>query len=122
MTLQGTSIIGASRGQGNQATSKSINPSTNETLEPTYISATSEDLEKAVSGRIHFHIPLYAEPTAPLSSTQGHAEDAIDYLKSHSGFCTHFEIETYTWGVLPQDLQLPIEDQIAQEYAWVLGF
>ncbi|MFT5882989.1 MAG: alpha-ketoglutaric semialdehyde dehydrogenase [Crocinitomicaceae bacterium] len=48
MTLQGTSIIGASRGQGNQATSMSINPSTNETLEPTYISATSDDLEKAV--------------------------------------------------------------------------
>jgi len=79
------------------------------------------DLEKSVNGRIHFHIPLYAEPTAPLSSTQGHAEDAINYLKTHPGFCTHFEIETYTWGVLPQDLQLPIEDQIAQEYAWVLG-
>lgn len=80
------------------------------------------NLEKAVNGRIHFHIPLYAEPTAPLSSTQSHAAEAINYLKTHPGFCTHFEIETYTWAVLPQDLQLPIEDQIAQEYAWVLAF
>ena len=30
------------------------------------------------------------------------------------------EIETYTWGVLPDSLQIPIEDQIAKEYAWVL--
>lgn len=69
--------------------------------------------------RIHFHIPLYADPTSPLSSTQSHAVDAIEYLKANPGFCTHFEIETYTWGVLPDDLQIPIEEQIAREYNWV---
>jgi sugar phosphate isomerase/epimerase len=71
--------------------------------------------------RIHFHIPLYAEPEAPLGSTQNHAVAALEYLKTHPGFCTHFEIETYTWGVLPDTLQIPIEDQIAKEYAWVLA-
>ena len=49
MTLQGTSIIGASRGQGNQAAGKSINPNTNEAIEPIYIAATSGELEQAVS-------------------------------------------------------------------------
>ncbi|MBK1855830.1 metabolite traffic protein EboE [Verrucomicrobiaceae bacterium 5K15] len=73
-----------------------------------------------VAGRIHFHIPLYAEPGAPLRSTQSHAVDALEYFAEHPDFCTHFEIETYTWGVLPGDLQITIEDQIAKEYQWVL--
>ena len=70
--------------------------------------------------RVHFHIPLYTEPETPLGSTNNHAMDALSYLKQHSDFCTHFEIETYTWGVLPSNLQIPIEDQIAKEYDWVL--
>ncbi len=71
--------------------------------------------------RIHFHIPLYAEPAAPLSSTQGHAVDAIKYLKANPGFCSHFEIETYTWGVLPSELKIAIDEQIAREYRWVFS-
>jgi hypothetical protein len=30
-------------------------------------------------------------------------------------------IETYTWGVLPDGLRRPVEEQIAGEYAWVLS-
>jgi len=78
------------------------------------------DLKTSTEARCHFHIPLYAEPSAPLNSTQFHAQDALAYLRRHPDFCTHFEIETYTWSVLPSGLQLPIEEQIAQEYAWVL--
>ena len=82
---------------------------------------SSLNFEASTEGRIHFHIPLYAEPEPPLGSTQDHAVAALDYFKNNPDFCTHFEIETYTWGVLPSDLQIPIEDQIAKEYAWVLG-
>ena len=71
-------------------------------------------------GRIHFHIPLYADPAAPLSSTKQHVLDLLAYRRTHPGFCSHFEIETYTWGVLPEALQLPVVDQIAQEYAWTM--
>ncbi|BDS06422.1 2,5-dioxovalerate dehydrogenase [Oceaniferula spumae] len=49
MTLQGTSIIGSGRGQGSESAGNSINPATNEALEPTYMAATSEELEQAVS-------------------------------------------------------------------------
>jgi sugar phosphate isomerase/epimerase len=69
--------------------------------------------------RVHFHIPLYAEPEPPLRSTRFHAEEALAYLADHPGFCSHFEIETYTWGVLPE-MQRPIAEMIAAEYAWVL--
>lgn len=88
---------------------------------PDYLETADCKLQKETHGRIHFHIPLYADPEAPLGSTKGHAAEAIEYLRSHPGFCSHFEIETYTWGVLPGELQIPVEEQIAREYEWVLN-
>lgn len=77
--------------------------------------------EDAGEARVHFHIPLYADPAAPLGSTKDHVSDLLAYRRDHPEFCTHFEIETYTWGVLPGELQKPIVDQIAEEYRWVLA-
>ena len=73
----------------------------------------------ASEGRIHFHVPLYSEPLAPLESTLDHAEAALNYLQEHPKACPHLEIETYTWGVLPGHLQKPLTDQISSEYQWV---
>ena len=73
----------------------------------------------ANEGRIHFHVPLYSEPLAPLASTLDHAEAALSYLKEYPEACPHLEIETYTWGVLPDHLQKPLTDQISAEYDWV---
>ncbi len=72
--------------------------------------------------RVHFHIPLDAEPAAPLRSTRGQTAEVLRWRKSHPAACPHYEIETYTWGVLPDVcLQRPVEEQIAGEYAWVLA-
>ena len=87
---------------------------------PEFLNA-SEQMKNTELARVHFHIPLYAAPAEPLHSTQQHASDAINYLKSNPDFCSHVEIETYTWGVLPSELQIPIEEQIAREYDWVLN-
>ena len=73
----------------------------------------------ASEGRIHFHVPLYSEPLAPLGSTLDHAEAALNYLQENPKACPHLEIETYTWGVLPGHLQKPLTDQISSEYQWV---
>ncbi len=75
----------------------------------------------AREGRIHFHIPLYSAPLAPLRSTLDHAEAALSYLKKHPETCPHLEIETYTWAVLPSHLQKPLSDQISAEYQWVIS-
>ncbi|MBL47579.1 MAG: hypothetical protein CMP28_01310 [Roseibacillus sp.] len=75
----------------------------------------------AAEARVHFHIPLYSEPTPPLRSTKSHVSDLLTYRRNHPDFCSHFEIETYTWGVLPAEMQKPIVDQIAEEYRWTLG-
>ena len=71
--------------------------------------------------RIHFHIPLDAEPAAPLRSTRDQTAEVLRWKKDHPAACPHYEIETYTWGVLPDGLQRPVEEQIAGEYAWVLA-
>jgi len=73
-----------------------------------------------ISGRVHFHIPLDATPGEPLFSTRGHVLDTLAWHRARPGACTQFEIETYTWGVLPHDLQRPVEEQIADEYRWVI--
>lgn len=70
--------------------------------------------------RVHFHIPLDAQPTAPLKSTHFHVEDTLKWCQKYPNACDHFEIETYTWGVLPENLQRPVDQQIASEYHWVL--
>jgi hypothetical protein len=71
--------------------------------------------------RVHFHIPLDAEPAAPLASTRQNSLDALALAREVPDLCQHWEIETYTWGVLPQELARPVEEQIAGEYRWVLA-
>jgi sugar phosphate isomerase/epimerase len=73
-----------------------------------------------VEARVHFHIPLDAQPAPPLSSTHSHVEQTLGWCLRHPTACNHFEIETYTWGVLPGNLQRPVVEQIASEYRWVL--
>ncbi|MGE9267539.1 MAG: metabolite traffic protein EboE [Verrucomicrobiales bacterium] len=78
------------------------------------------DLSAQQEGRVHFHIPLYQSPLSPLASTLDHAAEAIACLRQSPQLCPHLEIETYTWGVLPESLQQDLTSQITSEYAWVL--
>lgn len=70
--------------------------------------------------RVHFHIPLDREPEPPLRSTLRHAQETLAWCGAHRDSCGHFEIETYTWAVLPDGLRRPVDEQIAAEYRWVL--
>ncbi|MEY2787651.1 MAG: metabolite traffic protein EboE [Verrucomicrobiota bacterium] len=72
--------------------------------------------------RIHFHIPLHAEPRGGFDTTADHLVGVLDAVKSDPGLCQHFEMETYTWEVMPADLkQRDVVDQLACEYAWTLA-
>jgi hypothetical protein len=83
--------------------------------------AAKEESRPDDEWRIHFHVPLHASPGAPFADTRDHLMGALDWMKAHPGACTHFEMETYTWEVLPPAMRLPIEDQLEKEYAWTLG-
>jgi len=74
-----------------------------------------------LEARCHFHVPLYELPAEPFTTTLKHAADALSFLRKQPQYSTHFEIETYTWKVLPDHLQQPIESMICAEYAWVLS-
>ena len=70
--------------------------------------------------RIHFHVPLFASEYEGLGSTQDYVRDVLT-LARQSHFAHHFEIETYTWDVLPAGLKIDLLDSIEREYRWVLG-
>jgi sugar phosphate isomerase/epimerase len=52
--------------------------------------------------RVHYHVPLHAEPEPPLRSTTGVLRAGLGALVGGPiAACDHLEVETYTWNVLP---------------------
>jgi hypothetical protein len=50
--------------------------------------------------RIHFHVPIEREAIPPLSTTRSDLKAGVRAIVD-GGLCDHFEVETYTWSVLP---------------------
>ena len=87
------------------------------------------DLPEALAGenaalakdwRVHFHGPLFVNSYGKLDSTQEEIIKTLDIQKENP-FTNHLEVETYTWGVLPPEIQKPIGQSIVRELQWVLG-
>lgn len=87
---------------------------------PEFLAHSRTQPPHALEARVHFHIPLDAEPGLPLASTRNHALETLRWCLRHAEACRHLEIETYTWAVLPDAMRRPIDEQIAAEYSWVL--
>jgi hypothetical protein len=68
--------------------------------------------------RVHFHVPLFTKSYGLLDSTQS---DIVNTLAIHARkpFSPFLEVETYTWGVLPEDMQKPMDESIVRELEWV---
>jgi hypothetical protein len=46
----------------------------------------------------------------------------LDAVKAQPDLCHHFEMETYTWEVMPAAMkQRDVVDQLVNEYAWTLA-
>ena len=72
--------------------------------------------------RIHFHIPLHCPDGEWFASTRDHIDGVLDTLQADPARCTHLEMETYTWEVLPAEMkQGDVVDQLAGEYDWTLA-
>jgi hypothetical protein len=88
-----------------------------------------DDLDMALNAggpgpwRVHFHIPLHAEPEPPLTTAHDTLLDTLGVLVGGPvALVDHLEVETYTWDVLPA-AQRPrgeqtLIDGIAGELAW----
>jgi len=72
--------------------------------------------------RVHFHIPLHSRPPGEFASTANHVLQVFHWLRVLPHLCSHLEMETYTWAVLPEALKSrSVTDQVVAEYKWTLA-
>jgi len=77
------------------------------------ISASPADMEE---WRVHFHIPVFLDRTDECGSTRFFLEEILPLFPP----ALPLEVETYTWSVLPPDLQQgSVTDSIVREIEWV---
>jgi hypothetical protein len=87
-----------------------------------------EDLPEALAAeraklsgewRTHFHVPIYLDRFGQLQASQPEIRECLANLGRLSN-CHHLEVETYAWGVLPDELKQPdFAAGIAEEMAWL---
>jgi hypothetical protein len=71
--------------------------------------------------RVHFHVPLHCPAGEWFETTSDHLLGTLDVLQAEPALCSHLEMETYTWEMLPPALKSrSIVDQLASEYQWCL--
>ncbi len=72
--------------------------------------------------RVHFHIPIHVQPGGHFRDTRSHIDAILKLLGEDPGWCQHFEMETYTWEVMPGELRSDdVVAQLVNEYEWCLG-
>src|SRR5438105_2868270 len=72
--------------------------------------------------RVHFHVPLQSPPAALFDNTASHILGVLDLLQANPALCSHLEMETYTWEVLPPELKdRDVVEQLVAEYEWTLA-
>jgi hypothetical protein len=68
--------------------------------------------------RVHFHVPIYLERFGRLQASPWAIRECVRVVTEYAN-TTHFEVETYAWGVLPPELRQPdLATGIAQEMSW----
>lgn len=76
-----------------------------------------EDIREGDIWRIHYHVPIFYKNYGLLESTQSYISNTLKILVKE-GLCDHYEVETYTWEVLPEKIQNSLNDSIARELKW----
>ncbi len=72
--------------------------------------------------RVHFHVPLHAQPEALFEDTRDHISEVLKLMTENPDLCKHFEMETYTWEVLPAAIRSrDVVEQLVAEYEWCIG-
>ena len=68
--------------------------------------------------RVHFHVPVFLEALGPFFTTQRHLQHTVREVLRRR-LCAQFEVETYTWDVLPPEHRTSgLVPAIARELAW----
>jgi hypothetical protein len=84
--------------------------------------ASAEPATVSTEWRVHFHIPLHSQPPGEFATTSDHILGLLKLLEAKPQLCSHLEMETYTWQVLPDALKTQdVSEQIVSEYRWTLS-
>ena len=86
------------------------------------------DLPQAIAGargdreerewRVHFHVPVFRTHYGRFEGTQAYVADVLQLVRERSA-CQQFEVETYTWDVLPEEYRHEgIVSAISRELEW----
>jgi len=68
--------------------------------------------------RVHFHVPIFLATIDTFDTTQPYLASLLDLLK-RDDICPYFEVETYTWDVLPPEHRTgDVCTAIARELTW----
>jgi sugar phosphate isomerase/epimerase len=68
--------------------------------------------------RVHFHVPVFERALGPFTNTQEFLRECIEELLAYE-LCDQFEVETYTWSVLPERYRTrALSEMIAAELRW----
>ncbi|MES2997344.1 MAG: aldehyde dehydrogenase (NADP(+)) [Verrucomicrobiota bacterium] len=123
MSLLGTSIIGASRGNGSKVTTHAINPATGEKLEPAYLGATSEEVARALE-LAAAAFPKYSrlsgkERGAFLRAIAGEIETVADEIAARGPLETGLPEARLRGETARTTGQLRLFAALAEEGSWV---
>ena len=75
--------------------------------------------------RVHYHLPIHADSLLDNSAVRTTREDMLRALRHalKHDLCSHFEVETYTWSVLPEahrpDSDAALVDSLALELNFI---
>jgi len=91
--------------------------------------AAADDLDNAFQRRlpgpwrVHYHVPLHISLAEPLATTTPVLREAlVELVGGPQPLCDHFDVETYTWSVLPPALRPQNPEQLAAGIAGELDF
>lgn len=92
--------------------------------------ARAADLKEAAGwkdkeARAHFHVPVFLAEIGGLKTTQEFLRAALGEILKR-GLCGDFEIETYTWDVIPAAEREKVcgktlVESLVREYEWTMG-
>lgn len=87
---------------------------------PAALAAHDSDAPVDEEWRVHYHVPVFQSELPPFRNTDDFLRVLLaEVLKRN--LCTHLEVETYTWSVLPEAYRAEgLTEAIARELRWVL--
>lgn len=88
---------------------------------PAALAAVRDPASENAAWRIHFHVPIYLDRFGALETTQDDILRGLEATRDLS-HVSHYEVETYAWSVLPEELAQPqLAQGIAEEMRWFDG-